>query len=52
MAAGLAALDAREGLERKELLVVLAAAFEQVGNNELAKFVRDYVARRLPQEDR
>jgi hypothetical protein len=28
------------------------AAFEQVGNNELAKFVRDYVARRLPQEDR
>ncbi|MDA0374938.1 MAG: FHA domain-containing protein [Planctomycetota bacterium] len=50
MEAGIAVLDVREGRERAEMLTVLADAFEQVGNGELAKFVRNYVER-LPKPD-
>ncbi len=50
MDAGIAVLDVREGRERAEMLAVLADAFEQVGNGELAKFVRNYVER-LPKPE-
>lgn len=50
MEAGIAVLDVREGRERAEMLTVLADAFEQVGNGELAKFVRGYVER-LPKPE-